>query len=339
MNEFFKTVRDFILMYLKNQRCCSDNTIQSYKTTLNLLVEYLRTIKQLKTVQIDFDVIDRNTIVDFLGWLEAVRGCSVSSRNQRLMALRSFFKYAGMLDCTQVNTHLDISSVPLKNETGKIVEFLSENALKALFDQPNVRKSTGIRNQFFMVLMYDTAARCGELLNMRVRDLQLRGKNSTVCLFGKGSKPRIVALLPKSVEHCNRYLKIYHPNLNPDAYLFYIVSHGVQHQMSADAVATFMKNYGDSARKVCPEIPAHVHPHQLRHTRAIHYYRDGMPLALVAEQLGHASVESTKVYAYADSEMKRAAMQRTDQKRNATPEPTPIWQNDEDLILRLSGLK
>jgi integrase/recombinase XerD len=339
MNEFFKTVRSFILMYLKNQRCCSENTIQSYKTTLNLLVEYLRTVKQLRIAQIDFDVIDRDIIVEFLDWLETARGCSASSRNQRLMALRSFFKYAGMLDCTQVSMQLDISTVPLKNEAGKIVEFLSENALKALLDQPDVRKSAGIRDQFFMVLMYDTAARCGELLNMRVSDLRLGGKNSTAYLLGKGSKPRIVALLPKTVEHCNRYLKIYHPSPNPDAYLFYVVSHGVQHQMSADAVATFMKKYGDSARKVCPEIPARVHPHQLRHTRAIHYYRDGMPLALVAEQLGHASAESTKVYAYADSEMKRAAMQRTDQKRNVTPQPTPIWQNDEDMILRLSGLK
>lgn len=338
MNEFFKTVRSFILMYLKDQRCCSENTIQSYKTTLNLLVEYLRTVKQLKTAQIDFDIIDRDIIVEFLDWLEIGRGCSVSSRNQRLMALRSFFKYAGILDCTQASIHLDISTVSLKNEVGKIVEFLSENALKALLDQPDVRKSVGIRDQFFMVLMYDTAARCGELLSMRVGDLRLGGRNPTAYLFGKGSKPRIVALLPRTVEHCNRYLKIYHPVPTPDTYLFYVVSHGMQHQMSADAVAAFMKKYGDSARKACPEIPARVHPHQLRHTRAIHYYRDGMPLALVAEQLGHASVESTKIYAYADSEMKRAAMQRTEQNRNATPQPTP-WQNDEDMILRLSGLK
>ena len=265
MNEFFKTVRSFILMYLKNQRCCSENTIQSYKTTLNLLVKYLRTVKQFRTAQIDFDVIDRDIIVEFLDWLETARGCSVSSRNQRLMALRSFFKYAGILDCTQVNMQLDISTVPLKNEAGKIVEFLSENALKALLDQPDVRKSTGIRDQFFMVLMYDTAARCGDLLNMRVSDLRLGGENPTAYLLGKGSKPRIVALLPKTVEHCNRYLKIYHPNPNSDAYLFYVVSHGVQHQMSADAVAAFMKKYGDSARKACPEMPARIHPHQLRH--------------------------------------------------------------------------
>jgi site-specific recombinase XerD len=79
--------------------------------------------------------------------------------------------------------------------------------------------------------------------------------------------------------------------------------------MPADTVAVFMQKYGTMARVENPEIPQRVHPHQLRHTRAVHYYRDGMPLALIAELLGHASVESTKIYAYADTEMKRVAME------------------------------
>jgi len=109
--------------------------------------------------------------------------------------------------------------------------------------------------------------------------------------------------------------------------------------MSADAVAAFMAKYGIQARAKCAEVPEHVHPHQLRHTRAVHYYRDGMPLALIAEQLGHSSPETTKIYAFADSTMKRAAMEKADKNRNATPQPTAIWEDDEEMILRLSGLK
>ena len=338
MTDFFKTIRSFILEYLPKQRCFSENTIKSYRTALNLLVEYLRQEKLLRISQIDFTIFERELILGFLDWLEHSRNCSASSRNQRLMALRSFFKYAGTIDCTQVAVQLGIGTIPVKKEPGRIVDFFTEDALRALLKQPNPSKLLGIRNQFFMVLMYDTAARCSELLEMRVKDLRINTQHPVAYLLGKGNKPRAVPLLDKTVEHCERYLKAFHPNMDKDSYLFYTVIHGKQQSMSADCVARFMQKYGNSARKECMEVPLHVHPHQLRHTRAIHYYRDGMPLVLVAELLNHASVETTKIYAYADSEMKRSAMEKADHKRNIAPQPTPIWLDDEEMILKLSGL-
>jgi integrase len=216
---------------------------------------------------------------------------------------------------------------------------LSEDALKALLGQPDIYKRKGLRNQFFMTLMYDTGARCDELRSMRVRDLRIKSKFATAYLLGKGNKPRIVPLLDKTVEHCKRYLKVYHKDSKPDDLLFYTVIHQERHKISADAVAAFMKKYGVQARAKCVEVPNRVHPHQLRHTRAIHYYRDGMPLALIAEQLGHSSPETTKIYAFADSNMKRIAMEKADIMRNATPQPTAIWEDDEEMILELAGLK
>jgi site-specific recombinase XerD len=339
MSDFFKAVRDFILDYLPKQRCFSENTIKSYRTAINLFVEFLRTEKGLTVERINFSVIDRSLVIEFLNWLESIRNCSVSSRNHRLMVLRSFFEYAGIADCTQVALQLDIKDVPVKNEPGRIVEFLTEPALEALLKQPDTNKPTGLRDQFFMVLMYDTAARCSELLNMRIGNLQISTQYPSAYLYGKGDKPRSVPLLNKTVEHCKRYLQAFHPNSHSDDYLFYTIIHGTRHQMSADCVARFMQKYGDAARSECPEVPQRIHPHQLRHTRAIHYYRDGMPLVLVAEQLGHASAETTKIYAYADTEMKRAAMEKADSNRNVSPAATPIWQGNEEMILKLSGLR
>lgn len=109
--------------------------------------------------------------------------------------------------------------------------------------------------------------------------------------------------------------------------------------MSYDAVSMFIKKYGAKAKMVCVEIPDRIHPHQMRHTRAIHLYRSGMPLALLAEFLGHSSVQTTQIYAYADTEMKRAALAKASHLTNLTPKAIPIWQNNEDLILSLSGLK
>jgi integrase len=255
------------------------------------------------------------------------------------MVLRSFFAYAGVVDCTQIALQLDVENVPIKNAPDRIVDFLTEDALKTLLDQPDPNTRLGLRNQFFMILAYDTAARCGELLNLKVRDLRILTKHPLAYLLGKGNKPRTVLLLVKTVEHCKRYIKAFHSDSQNDDYLFYTVFHDTRHRMSADTVAVFMEEYGNAARKACSEIPLKVHPHQLRHTRAIHYYRDGMPLALIAELLGHASVESTKIYAYADTEMKRAAMEKADRGRGTSPPPTPIWEGDEDMILELSGLK
>jgi Site-specific recombinase XerD len=109
--------------------------------------------------------------------------------------------------------------------------------------------------------------------------------------------------------------------------------------MSCDNVARFIKQYGESARKKCRDIPENIHPHQLRHTRAIHLYRSGMPLAVLAEFLGHADPSTTQIYAYADPEMKRAAIKKARGEELIDTPNEALWQTDEDMIKRLYGLK
>lgn len=143
-----------------------------------------------------------------------------------------------------------------------------------------------------------------------------------------------------TVNHLLNYLKIFHPDYKNrmDDYLFYTTSHGERHPMSRDTVQLFMKNYGKAARKICPDIPEQVHPHQLRHTRAVHLYRGGMPLSILSEFLGHASEETTRIYAYADTEMKRKAIEKATPKTIPGNE-TPIWDASDDAVLRkLAGL-
>lgn len=340
MNDFFHAVRNFLLEYLPNQRCFSENTVRSYRQALNLFILYLRTEQKLTIKQIRFDTLNREMILNFLDWLETDRHCGASTRNQRLMVLRSFFDYVGMLDCSQIALSVAVQNVPLKAAQGKVVEYLSEHALESLLKQPNPVKRTELRNLFFMVLMYDTAARCGELLSMKVRDLRLKVQYPVAYLHGKGNKTRTVPLLARTVEHCERYLRTFHPNepAGSEKPLFYTIIHGIQQQMSADTVALFLKKYGKMAHNSCPEVPAHIHAHMLRHTRAMHLYHQGMPMMLLSEYLGHASEETTKVYAYADTEMKRAAIDKADIVRNGAPQPPSIWIDDEEMILKLSGL-
>lgn len=340
MSDFFNTIRSFLLEYLPNQRCFSEATVRSYRQALNLFILYLRTVQGLTIKQIRFDIINREVILNFLDWLETHRHCGTNTRNQRLMVLRSFFNYAGELDCVQIALSVAVQNIPTKTPQSKVVEYLSETALEVLLQQPILSKRTELRNSFFMVLMYDTAARCGELLGMKVRDLRLKVQHPIAYLHGKGNKTRTVPLLSRTVQHCERYLRVFHPNEVADSEkpLFYTVIHGAQHPMSDDTVARFLKKYGAMAHCICPETPVHIHAHMLRHTRAMHLYHQGMPLMLLSEYLGHSSEETTKVYAYADTEMKRAAIDKADIVRGDAPPPAPIWENDEEMILKLSGL-
>lgn len=340
MNDFFKTVRSFLLEYLPNQRCFSENTVRAYRQALNLFVKFLRENQGMTIKKIQFEAINREVILYFLDWLEAERRCCAGTRNHRLMVLRSFFDYAGKIDCTQVALSLTVQDIPIKATQSKIVEYLSETALETLLKQPEPLKRKGLRNLFFMILMYDTAARCGELLGMKVRDLRIHAQHPIAYLHGKGGKTRTVPLLARTVQHCERYLRIFHPGEASDSEkpLFYTTIHGMQNPMSPDAVALFLKNYGEMACGICPEVPVHIHPHMLRHTRAMHLYHQGMPMMLLSEYLGHASEETTKIYAYADTEMKRRAIDKADAVRGGNVPPNPVWVDDEEMILKLSGL-
>lgn len=341
MNSFFKVVRDFLTDYLPNRRGRSPNTIKSYRDTLKLLIAFLRETKEYKLTKIDFNIFNTELIFEFLDWLKSERNCSASSVNQRITALRSFFRYAADCDFTLIALSQEIDKkVKATKADGKVVGFLSESALQAFLAQPDEKNRIGLRNLTFLVLLYDTGARCSEILQLKVRDLRLKISHPEIFLMGKGRKPRLTPLMPKTVSHCERYLKMFHPNfsLQDDAFLFYTVIHGERNPMSADTVATFMKKYGETARLSCPEFPQKITPHMLRHSRAMHFYREGMPRVMLAEYLGHADTQTTKVYAYADTEMKRKALIKARNTEKNTPEPVAIWEDDEDMILRLSGL-
>lgn len=282
-------------------------------------------------------------ICDILGHsssvsLEKVRNCSRQTQLQRLAAIRSFVRYGGIVDLRVIAIQADVERIRYRKPPPALVGYLTKEELSIFLAQPNCKKRTGFRNMVFLVLMYDTAARCQEMLDLRIQDLVLHRTSPCVYFTGKGNKTRVVPILPKTAEHLRSYLKKFHPaeNRKRDDYVFYAYG-GPQRPMSPDTVAAFVKKYGESARHVCTSIPERVHPHMLRHTRAMHLYQDGVPLAMVSEFLGHAQIETTKIYAHADTEMKRKAIQQAANKLNDTI-PDALWNtDDEEMMLKLRG--
>jgi site-specific recombinase XerD len=173
------------------------------------------------------------------------------------------------------------------------------------------------------------------MLGMKISDFNVQA--STVYLMGKGSKPRLVPVSKEVVKLFEGYRKKLHADSIGCEPMFYTIHKGEKTFMSDDNVARFIKKYAEYVRESNVEIPEHVHPHMFRRSRSMHLYRSGMPLALLAGFLGHENPETTLIYSFADTEMKRAAIEKASEK-NVRLEgigESAIWEGDDDIIGRL----
>ena len=270
-DRLFILIRDFLTEYLPKQRFCSINTIDSYRATLNLLLDYVCASMQIGLHQVTFECIDADVLAHFLDWLEKERGCSPSTQNQRLACIRSFYKYAGTKDIMLIAYHQELMKVPLKKAPKTMtVKFLTEDSLALLLQQPDPHRPKEFRNLFYMVLMYDTGCRNQELLDMKLADFHADAKSPFVVVTGKGNKTRVIPVMKKTVLYFEKYKALFHENSPYDSYLFYTISNHTHKQMSPDNVARFMKQYGERAFGTSASEKIKVHPHMLRHTRAMH---------------------------------------------------------------------
>ena len=223
-----------------------------------------------------------------------------------------------------------------------MIDYLSEKAVRAIIAQPDIETDMGQRDMFFMILLYDTGARVDEMLHARICDVKTDSP-ATMLLFGKGKKYRQVPLSARTVSHYKKYLKKFHPGEDAysQEYIFYTVHDGEHHKMSDNNVRIFMRRYGREAQRLCPEIPDNVHPHLFRHSRAMHLYQGGMDLTLVSQWLGHANLQTTLIYAHADTEQKRKAIELAEHFGSPTrknPSTGRYTVSDEETLKRLYGL-
>lgn len=335
-NMFWKKLREYFSIYLPKQRNSSEKTILSCHMAWNLLLRFLFYEKGIPASQLDFGTFTPVLLVEFLDTMEMQKGWKASTRNNRLSCIRSFFKYA-VYTCPAVYAvYADLGTIPLKKEIDNphVVEYMSKDAITSIIECAGSDSSKGFRDQFFLTLMYDTAARNGEMLKLKLFDINI--DNATVYLFGKGSKTRLVPISKETLRMFIRYRSLFHYESEQNAPLFYTRHHSQKTYMSDDNVSRFLKKYATEAWKQNKHVPANVHPHMFRHSRAMHLYQGGMPLAVLSEFLGHEDPETTLIYAYADTEMKRQAIEKASAKVviSEISDDPPIWET-QDIISRL----
>ena len=343
LNPLFKLIHDYINVHLPGERKLSEHTVRSYKKALELLVDFVKETRGVPLAEVTFDMIDRGALSAFLDHLERDRGNSVSTRNQRLKCIHAFYAYAAREDVSLV-CHLDeVTKVRAAKEEDGIVEYMREGAVQSVLDQPDTADDIGLRDAMLMLFLYKTGARVQELVDVRICDLRL-GKEASVVLHGKGNKARAVPLLADVAENLDGYLARFHSGEGPhsQAHLFYTVRGGKKKRMTEQNVRELTAKYGALARTSNPEVPERVHPHLFRHSWAMALLRAGVELTLIQQWLGHAQLETTLVYARADTEMERRELEKS------VPEDSPLKPflnaerytvDDDELLKRLVGLK
>lgn len=331
---FFSRTRDFLDGYLARQCSRSPHTVKAYRDALTVFRRYVSTQGfSLKTF--GFKDCSRDFLLGFMEYLQK-EGYEKSSCNQRLAAIKSYMWYVADGDIAHQQTALMISRVPFLKNPEKEKAVLSEECLKALLSAPGNRKLE-IRDTTIMVLLYDSAVRLSELLDLKVSDVNLQGSTPYLRIHGKGDKERIVSISDGTVKHLENYIKLFHPpETSATEYLFYTLIHGRANPMSPGNVERLINKYAEKIRAQHPDLPTRVHPHMFRRTRATDLYQNDVELELVSRILGHASTKTTRIYAKPSLEMIRQAMERSNPELNAEQQ---LWPDDEAELARICGIR
>ena len=330
---FFSKTLDFLTCYLPTQLHKSQNTIRSYRDALTIFRRYITESLHTTIRTFRFSDCSYEILLGFLDYLRS-KGNSEATCNYRLTAVRSYLWYAADLDISIQSVALSASNIPHLRAPKKTRETISKDDMAALLSAPPATKR-GKRDQLILVLLYDSAIRVSELLDLDVRSVNLNAEIPYIRVFGKGEKERIVSITDKTAEHIRAYLKLYHSSNDPDQPLIYTEIKGHKGRMSVGNVERIIKKYVEELRPTHPTLPQTVYPHMFRRTRSTNLYQDGIELELISRILGHSSTETTRIYAVPSMEMMRKAMESG----NLAVDEKQQWPDDDDEIARLCGLR
>ena len=325
----------FLTGYLPAQRHASPNTIKAYRDAFALLLRYCRDVQGLAPERLTLKQIDPPLVLSFLDHLEKDRGCRARTRNLRLTALHSFFRYLQAEEPSLLLPCQRILAIPLQRQACSPVDYLSPESLAAILHQPDLTRRAGRRDAVLLSLLYDTGARVQELIDLSARDVRLASP-AQLRVTGKGRKTRVVPLMDSTVALLREYLE--EQGLTGPAHLdkpLFPNRHGGR--LSRSGVRYLVEKYTAKAGAAQPGLALpNVSPHTFRHSKAMHLLQSGNPLVVIRDFLGHADIKSTEIYARSDLDMKRQAL---DKAREKSPTPDiASWKKDESLLDWLSSL-
>jgi site-specific recombinase XerD len=334
--DFARHIAGFLSRYLPGQRNFSTNTIASYRDAVKLFLVFCEAEKKMKPDRIRISDIGPELLTAYLDWLERERHCTAASRNQRLAAFKSFFHYVAAMEPEHLLACQRILGLPMKKLVRQPMSFFSPEGLHILLSQPDTTTRKGRRDHALLVLLYDSAARVQEICDLRVRDVRLE-QPATLTLHGKGRKTRIIPITTKTASIMQAYFEERGWIGKSSTLDFPVFMNSHTSKLSRAGVAHILARHVKSMSLTdSGYVPASVSPHCLRHSKAVHLLRSGVPLIYIRDFLGHVSITTTEIYAKVDAEQKRKALEVAYEV--PSQDVVPEWQTDKGLIVWLSEL-
>ena len=329
--DFAKHLSRFLSEYLPHERNVSPNTIASYRDAFLQFIDYMKNDKGISVDRLGLKHLTRSGVLGYLKWILEVRKCSPATRNYRLAAIHSFCWYLHYAVIDMMEQWQKILTIKAMRTEGTTLNYLSAEGVKLLLAQPDTTTRNGRRHLAILSLMYDTGARVQEMADLTVDSVRISHEPYTIRLYGKGRKARIVPLVKEQVKILREYMEEHHlddcsKGASP---LFFNSRH---EKLTREGISYILATYANLARKVSPDlIPERISCHSLRHSRAMHLLQAGVNLVYIRDLLGHVSIQTTDIYARADSKAKRQALEKAYADLVPNHDSDREWEKSKDL--------
>lgn len=308
MTDFARLINDYFVKYLTEQKGAGPNTLKTYRDTFVQLLQFMNEKKHIHADKIEVDSFNYDIINEFLVFLEDEKGVATSTRNNRLAAIKSFFKYIGYHEPKYLNISISIREISKKKSESKQMSYLSVNAMEDFLNSFDKTNHKELRCFCIITLLYESGARVTELCNVHRYDLRIE-KPFTLILHGKGNKIRSVPLDKFVVDIIKNYIFEY--DVHDNDFLFF---NSRREKLTREGINFILHKYFERARtKNAALYPATISAHCLRHTKAMHLLENGVNLIYIRDLLGHASVTTTEIYSKANPEVKRKHIEEASQ--------------------------
>jgi integrase/recombinase XerD len=327
--KFPALLQQFFTDRLCTQMEASPNTIASYRDTFRLLLRFAGEVRSKAPTHLQIEDLDAKLVADFLVHVENIRHNCSRSRNTRLAAIKSFFRFVALnepacgLHCQR------ILQMPSKRYVRRPIDFLDHDEMEALLAAPDRATWIGRRDFAILLLALQTGLRVSELINIRCQDF-VPGVGAHIRCEGKGRKQRCTPLRRKTVEVLEAWLK---ERAGSGSDPLFPSIRG--RKISRDAIERVVRKYAVLTSEVCSSIKGkRVSPHVLRHSTAMELLHNGVDPTVIALWLGHESVETTQIYTHADLRLKEKALARV----AATIPAAGRYRPDDSLLAFLESL-
>lgn len=306
---FDNLITDYFSNYLPIQSGFSKRTIENYRDTFLLIFQYQEDELKKPIGKITMDSFSIEFIQGFLTWVENTRGCSIATRNQRLSAIHSFVKFVRFKCPEHLAVCNKILEIRFKKTVETTVNYLTVDGLKLLLKMPNQRTRQGLRDLALIGLTYDSGARVQEIIDLKIGSFLWMNAN-VISLFGKGRKERKVPITQETVNIVNVYITSLPSKIKNDPnHTLFFNKQGIF--LTRAGIGYILKKYFRQAKALEPTLfPEDISPHALRHSKAMHLLEAGVNLIYIRDMLGHVSVTTTEIYAKANPEVRRKAIEK-----------------------------